>query len=140
MQEKNRAERPSSKVLAFERKDIMENHKLVLPGNLNQYGYLFGGDLLKWVDEYAWIAATLEYPGCNFVTLGMDKVEFKKSVREGTIIKFIVEKIKKGTTSVQYQVQVYRGSSMTIDDLIFSTCVTLVRIGQMGRKMPISKD
>ena len=115
----------------------MENHKLVLPSNLNQYGHLFGGDLLKWVDEYAWIAATLEYPECNFVTLGMDEVEFKKSVREGTILKFRVEKLKTGNTSVQYQVYVYRGNSTTSEDLIFSTCVTLVRIGQDGKKTPL---
>jgi len=115
----------------------MENHKLVLPSNLNQYGYLFGGDLLKWVDEYAWIAATMEYPGCNFVTLGMDEVEFKKSVREGTILKFIVEKTKKGNTSVHYNVRVYRGNRIEPDDVIFSTCVTLVRIDQNGRKTPL---
>jgi acyl-CoA hydrolase len=115
----------------------MENHKLVLPENLNHYGYLYGGDLLKWVDEYAWIAATLEYPDCNFVTLGMDKVEFRKSVREGTILKFIIKKIKEGTTSVQYLVRVYRGNSIDINDLIFSTSVTYVRIDENGQKVPL---
>ncbi len=115
----------------------MENHKLVMPSNLNQYGYLFGGDLLKWVDEYAWIAATLEYPDCNFVTFGMDKVEFKKSVKEGTILKFIVEKNKAGITSVQYLVHVYRGNNMATNDLIFSTHVTLVRIAHNGQKAPL---
>lgn len=117
----------------------MENHKLVLPGNLNHYGYLFGGDLLKWVDEYAWIAATLEYPDCNFVTLGMDKVEFKSSVREGTILKFMLEKTKEGNTSVRYLVRVYRGNSMTMKDIIFSTTVTFVRIDQNGQKVPLPK-
>lgn len=116
---------------------VVENHKLVLPSNLNHYGYLFGGDLLKWVDEYAWIAATLEYPDCNFVTLGMDKVEFKKSVREGSILKFISEKTKTGTTSVQYLVQVYRGNNRATSDLIFSTCVTFVRIDRDGKKTPL---
>ncbi|RJR16839.1 MAG: acyl-CoA thioesterase [Nitrospiraceae bacterium] len=115
----------------------MENHKLVLPGNLNHYGYLFGGDLLKWVDEYAWIAATLEYPDCNFVTLGMDKVLFKKSIREGTILKFIIEKTKEGNTSVQYLVRVYRANHAAMNDVIFSTHVTLVRIGQNGQKAPL---
>lgn len=115
----------------------MENHKLVLPTNLNQYGYLFGGDLLKWVDEYAWIAATLEYPGCNFVTLGMDQVVFKKSVREGTILKFIIDKTKVGNTSVQYLVHVYRGSDAAENDLIFSTHVTFVRIDRNGHKLPL---
>jgi acyl-CoA hydrolase len=117
----------------------MENHKLVNPGNLNHYGYLFGGDLLKWVDEYGWIAATLEYPDCNFVTLGMDKVEFRKSVREGTILKFIIKRLKEGSTSVQYLVRVYRGNSIDINDLIFSTTVTYVRIDQNGQKFPLPK-
>ena len=57
----------------------MENHKLVLPGHLNHYGYLFGGHLLQWVDECSWIAATLDYPGCQLVTIAMDRVEFRKS-------------------------------------------------------------
>lgn len=117
----------------------MENHKLVLPTNLNQYGYLFGGDLLKWVDEYAWIAATLEYPHCNFVTRSMDKVEFRASVTQGTILKFIVERTRLGNTSVQYLVHVYRGRGVAKKDLIFSTNVTFVRIDQKGRKVPLPK-
>lgn len=115
----------------------MENHKLVLPSNLNQYGYLFGGDLLKWVDEYAWIAATLDYPDCNFVTKGMDKVEFKKSVTGGTILTFIVEKSGQGNTSVQYLVHVYRGNSGLKNDLMFSTTVSFVRINKEGEKVPL---
>lgn len=115
----------------------MENHKLVMPGNLNHYGYLFGGDLLKWVDEYAWIAATLDYPDCNFVTMGMDKVEFKKGVKKGTILAFKVEKAKAGNSSVQYLVCVYRDNNGQEEDLIFSTTVTFVRIDQQGKKIPL---
>ncbi len=106
---------------------------------MNQYGYLFGGDLLKWVDEYAWIAATLDYPHCNFVTRGMDKVEFKEGVTQGTILKFIVEKTRVGNTSLQYLVHVYRGRSVAKRDLIFSTNVTFVRIDQDGRKAALPK-
>lgn len=51
----------------------MESYKLVLPEHLNHYGYLFGGYLLQWVDETAYIAATLDYPGSNFVTVAMDR-------------------------------------------------------------------
>jgi len=110
-----------------------------MPGNLNHYGYLFGGDLLKWVDEYAWIAATLDYPDCNFVTMGMDKVEFKKGVKKGTILTFIVEKVKEGNSSVQYLVHVYRGNSDLKNDLIFSTTVTFVRVDQQGKKIPLPR-
>ena len=54
----------------------MENHRLVLPEHLNQFGFLFGGYLLKWVDEFAWMGASLEFPGCLVVTVGMDEVSF----------------------------------------------------------------
>ena len=113
----------------------MENHKLVLPEHLNQFGYLFGGNLLKWVDEYAWIAASLDYPGRNFVTIGLDEVVFKRSVREGTILKFVVEKTREGNTSVQYTVTVFRGNrERDGDEPVFSTSVTLVNVDEQGRK------
>ena len=115
----------------------MENHKLVLPEHLNHFGYLFGGNLLKWVDEYAWIAASIDYPGCNLVTIAMDKVEFRRSVKEGTILKFIAEKIKQGSTSVQYSVNVYKGEGTTGIDVIFSTKVTFVHVDNEGRKIPL---
>lgn len=117
----------------------MENHKLVMPHHLNHYGFLFGGDLLKWVDEYAYIAAAMDYPGSNFVTVAMDRIEFKNSVREGTILRFLVERTREGTTSVQYEVKVFRGNSMKIDDLIFTTGVTFVRIDEHGRKVYLYK-
>ncbi|MEI7902842.1 MAG: acyl-CoA thioesterase, partial [bacterium] len=41
----------------------MISYKLVMPEHMNHYGLLFGGNLLKWVDETAWMAASLDYPG-----------------------------------------------------------------------------
>ncbi len=115
----------------------MENHKLVLPEHLNHYGFLFGGYLLKWVDEYAYIAATIDYPGRNFVTIGMDRVEFRKSVRLGTILKFLVEKTGERTTSVTYLVHVYRCTNLEEKNFIFSTQVALVRVDGQGNKIPL---
>lgn len=116
----------------------MENHKLVLRANLNHYGYLFGGDLLKWVDEYAWVAATLEWPGCRFVTVGLDHVEFRQSVREGTILKFIVERARVGRTSVGYRVTVLRGDADAAGTgPVFTTHVTLVNVDAAGHKQAL---
>ncbi len=115
----------------------MENYKLVHPEHLNHYGYLFGGTLLKWVDEIAWIAASLDFPGCKFVTIGMDKVEFRKSVKEGSILRFLVEKMKTGTTSVQYTVNVFAGDLESGGEAkVFSTNVTFVCLDDQGRKKP----
>jgi acyl-CoA hydrolase len=116
----------------------MENYKLVLPEHLNHYGYLFGGYLLQWVDEAAWICASLEYPSCRFVTVGMDKVEFRKSVRQGTILRFGVTKGKVGRTSVQYSVQVFSDSLRDGGgEEIFSTTITFVCLDEKGTKAAI---
>ena len=113
----------------------MENYKLVLPGNLNQNGYLYGGNLLKWIDEYAWIAATLDYPGSRFVTVALDKVTFKKGVTEGAILKFKIEKSSEGKTSVQYLVTVYcQNNCYTNLEIIFSTHITFVNLDENGIK------
>ena len=128
--------RPRDKIKVIE----MINHKLVLPQYLNHYGFLFGGHLLKWVDEYAYIAASMEYPNCDFVTIGMDKVEFRKSVKNGTILIFMVEKISEGKTSVQFSVTVYGATAKAekaAKDMIFSTKVTCVRIDKDGKKRPL---
>jgi uncharacterized protein (TIGR00369 family) len=113
----------------------MENYKLVLPEHLNQFGYLFGGNLLKWVDEAAWIAASLDFPACQFVTVGMDRVEFKKQIKEGTILRLLAEKVKIGNTSVQYTVNVFNETARAgAEEKVFSTNVTFVCLDGTGKK------
>lgn len=113
----------------------MQTHRLVLPGDLNHYGFLFGGRLLAWIDEASWIAASLDYPLCQFVTVAMATVEFHHSVREGTILTINCEPTREGTTSVTYAVTVW--DRQTRPDPIFSTAVTFVRVDAAGRKQPL---
>ncbi|ABL64989.1 acyl-CoA thioesterase [Chlorobium phaeobacteroides] len=119
----------------------MENYKLVLPEHLNHFGFLFGGNLLKWIDEVSYIAVTLDYPGCNFVTIGLDKVEFKQSIRGGTILCFVTEKSKIGNTSIEYTVNVHKDRIETREKVIvFSTKITFVCLDKNGVKKPLDKS
>jgi acyl-CoA hydrolase len=113
----------------------MQTHRLVLPADLNQYGFLFGGRLLAWIDEASWIAASLEYPHCQFVTVAMDQVEFHHSVRQGTILRINCIHVRKGTTSVKYAVEVIDESAGPHP--IFSTHVTFVSVDESGIKRSI---
>lgn len=116
----------------------MENYKLVLPEHLNHYGYLFGGNLLKWVDEIAWIGASRDYPGCKFVTIAMDKVEFRRSVRQGSILRFDVQRSARGDTSVTYTTKVFCDDIETgREENIFSTHVTFVCLDDEGAKQSL---
>ncbi len=116
-------------------KSGMENHRLVLPEHMNQYGFLFGGYLLSWVDELAWMAASIDLPGCQLVTVAMNEVVFRRSVRQGAILRFVAERSKTGTTSVSYAVEVFKD-----EESIFTTEVTLVRVDEEGRKQKLPKN
>lgn len=117
----------------------MKNYQLVLTEHLNHYGYLFGGTLLKWVDESAYICARLDHPGKSFVTAGMEKVSYKKRVELGSIIVINVENEKTGNTSVTYRVDASVASAAGEDSArIFSTLITFVCIDQDGNKCPVA--
>jgi uncharacterized protein (TIGR00369 family) len=113
----------------------METHRLVLPGDLNHYGFLFGGRLLAWIDEASWIAASLDYPHCQFVTVAMDTVEFHHSVREGTILRITCTREREGNTSASYAVSVI--DEKAGPHAIFTTRVTFVSVDDAGTKRPI---
>ena len=117
-----------------------ENHIVIKPEDLNHYGFLFGGKLLQWVDEYSWIAATLEFPKHNFVTKSMNKVEFKKSVRQGTILHFSISKEKQGRAYVNFVVNVYaKHTTESMEgELIFNTTVTFVSVDDSGKIKPLN--
>jgi len=113
----------------------METHRLVLPGDLNHYGFLFGGRLLAWIDEASWIAASLDFPHCQFVTVAMDTVEFHHSVRDGTILKISCNLTREGNTSATYEVKVTDERAGPAP--IFSTRVTFVSVDDAGHKRSI---
>ena len=115
-----------------------ENYKVIKPEDLNHFGFLFGGKLLQWVDEFSWIAASIEYPQHSFVTLGMDKVEFRRSVRQGSILQFSIEKCQASKASVKYQVKVFvKNDLVGNQEEIFRTIVTFVSVDENHKIRPI---
>jgi acyl-CoA hydrolase len=113
---------------------IMDNFTLVRPEHLNHHGYLFGGVMLKWVDENAWMAASREYSGCNLVTVGMDACRFKHRVENGSILRFRTEKVRQGKTSVTYNVVVFADAPGAAGEKeVFSISVTFVHLDEQGR-------
>ena len=120
----------------------MDHHKLVQPEFLNHQGFLFGGYLLKWVDELAFITAKLEHPGKRFVTVALDNVVFKHRITNGQILRFAIERSKLGTTSVEYNVQVFgtqtpKESPPQEKRVLFETNITFVNIDDSGNKQPL---
>lgn len=119
----------------------MEHYKIVLPEDLNDYGSLFGGTLLKWVDEIAYIRVSLDFPGRHFVTIALDNAEFRHRISKGQILRFHCAQIRLGVTSVSYNVKVY-GARYQIDEkeVLFENNITFVCVDDAGGKTAIHSE
>jgi acyl-CoA hydrolase len=116
----------------------MDTFTLVRPEHLNHHGYLFGGQLLKWVDEFAWLAAARDYPNEMLVTRAMDSIEFKTKVENGSILRFHTFPQRKGSTSITYSINVFAGAPReSREEHVFSTNITFVCIDDKGSKKPL---
>lgn len=117
---------------------VMEHYKIVLPADLNDYGSLFGGTLLKWVDEIAYIRVSLDFPGQHFVTIGLDNVEFRHPIGEGQILRFRCSKTRVGRSSVTYNVKVVGARYNTENEtVLFENNITFVCVDAEGNKQVI---
>jgi len=116
----------------------MDTYTLVRPEHLNHHGFLFGGQMLKWVDELAWLCATRTYPKTTLVTVGMDKIHFHHRVVNGAILRFQIDVIRQGTTSITCSVNVYADApGEVVEEHVFDTLVTFVNISSDGNKSPV---
>ena len=119
----------------------MQFKALVRPEHLNQHGSLFGGYMLLWVDEYAYIAALEDHPCGRFVTRGMEAAEFSRRVECGALLTFDVTRIRTGNSSVTYRVEVKaRNIADNYERQVFSTCVTLCAVDEDGNKTSLPRE
>lgn len=118
----------------------MDTYCIVRTEHLNHYGHLFGGAMLAWIDEYAWLTASLDFPGCKLVTMAMQDIVFRKPAHCGAILRFSVEPEKQRTTSITYRVAVFADEPGAVEEKeILTTSITFVRLDDLGRKLPLPK-
>ncbi len=116
----------------------MENFTVIRQEHLNHYGYLFGGQMLSWVDEFCWITAMREYPDNILVTRAMDNIEFKTQAESGSILRFDINFIEKGKSSLKYSVEVYAmAPESSLEEKVFTTNITFVNVDKNGNKCAI---
>ena len=78
---------------------------VMMPRDTNPQGTIFGGILLSYIDQAGAVAAR-EYQPHRFVTVAMDKVEFKQPVFVGDLLSFYARVVKVGRTSLTIHVDV----------------------------------
>jgi acyl-CoA thioesterase YciA len=118
--------------------------KWVKPQDLNPNGTLFGGSLLRWIDEEAAVYVIDQLGNTRVVTKYMSEINFISSAREGDIIEMGITATHFGRTSITLRCEVRNvithKSILTIDKIVF------VNMGAgdvplpHGRTLPTSKE
>jgi acyl-CoA hydrolase len=118
----------------------LNTYNTVRSEHLNHHEFLFGGQMLFWVDEYAWLTAARDFPGYRLVTRGMDRISFEKAVINGSILRFHILPVHQGSSSITYQVDVYGDAPGAEEEvLVFSNKVTFVSVDCNGLKNPLPR-
>lgn len=72
---------------------VVNQFHVVMPGDLNDRNCLFGGQVLKWMDETAYVSASI-FAKAEVVTVSAEKIRFLKPVFAGNLINLKAEVIK----------------------------------------------
>lgn len=83
-----------------------EQQYLVRPTHINHYGRLFGGELLKWIDELAGIVAT-RHSNAMVTTAAIDNLQFKAPAYAGDMIVLQGWVTRVGRSSMEIRVDTY---------------------------------
>lgn len=78
------------------------SRKLIKPGDLNANNTLFGGALLKWIDEEAGIYAMTKLDTKKIVTKFISEIDFVNSAKQGDVIEIGLDFTAIGTTSITF--------------------------------------
>lgn len=97
--------------------------KWVKPEDLNPNGTLFGGTLLRWIDEEAVIYAIVQLGNPKVVTKFISEINFVSSAEQGDILELGIEATNFGRTSLTMRCEVRnkisRKTILSIEKLVF---------------------
>lgn len=112
--------------------------KLIKPGDLNAKGNLFGGQVLKWIDEEAAIFAICQIGDRNIVTKAMSEINFISSGKLGDVIEIGCDLVSVGNTSIVICCEVRNKATkqtiIKIDKIVF------VLLDENGKPKPHNKN
>jgi acyl-CoA hydrolase len=108
--------------------------KWVKPEDLNPNGTLFGGSLLRWIDEEAAIYAIVQLGNQRVVTKYISEINFVSASRQGDIIELGITATEFGRTSItltcEVRNKITRKSILTVEKMVF------VNLGEDGLPAP----
>ena len=110
---------------------LTEQQYLICPAHINHYGRLFGGQLLKWIDELAGIVA-IRHCGATVTTAAIDNLQFQAPAFPGDMIVLRGMVTYVGRTAMEVRVDTYREALDGSREMINRAYIDMVCINCRG--------
>ncbi len=109
-----------------------------LPRDTNHYGTIFGGVVLAYMDQAAFVQA-LRLGRHRWVTVAIDRVEFCHPVRVGDVVNLYATTVKTGRSSATIRVDV-EAERYTTGETVGVTGATfvMVSVDASGKSIPFA--
>ena len=112
-----------------------EQFHVIMYTDINGQDRLFGGQLLKWIDEVAATTAR-RHCGSNVSTIAIDNLYFKAGAYLNDIIVLIGRVTHVGNTSLEVRVDTYREDPSGTRSPINRAYLVLVSVDEKGNPIP----
>ena len=115
---------------------LTEQQYFIRPPHINHYGRLFGGELLKWIDEVAGIVA-VRHSGAIVTTAAIDTLQFQAPAYEGDLIVLQGRVTAVGRSSMEIRVDTYREALDGERTMINRAYIDMVAIDSTGKAVEV---
>ncbi|MCL2046051.1 MAG: acyl-CoA thioesterase [Oscillospiraceae bacterium] len=113
-----------------------EQIQIVMSGDINGYGRLFGGRLVEWIDIVASVVAR-RHSGNEVTTVSIDNLHFKAPAYANDTVVLIGNVTYVGNTSIEVKVDTYAENLCGERNMINRAYVVLVAIDEEGKPVPV---
>lgn len=110
------------------------NRRLVMSKDLNGANKLFGGTILAWIDEQAYIEVISILKSTNVVTKYISEIEFISGAQVGDVVEIRTTFVKAGKTSITLKVEVINFT--TKKDIAIVNEIVMVNVDEQGQTKP----
>ena len=111
---------------------------VMMPRDTNNYGSIFGGVILSYIDQAGYIEAR-RHGVHRWVTASIERVDFHAPVFTGDVVSFLTHTEAKGTTSVRVAVRVEAERYATGDTVLVTVAqMTMVAVSASGKPVPFN--
>jgi len=111
---------------------------VMMPRDTNNYGSIFGGVILSYIDQAGYIEA--RHHGVHrWVTASIERVDFRSPVFTGDVVSFMTHTESTGTSSVRVAVRVEAERYATNDRVLVTEAkMTMVAVNASGQPIPFN--